>query len=383
MLKDDSNFAALKEFIKARAIDLGFCLCGVTTTEPMQNYSRYEEWISKNYHGEMNYLVSEKHRFFRQFPALLVPWAKSIVVLAWPYRLNRSQPFDPAGQIAGYVGTIDYHLLLPQKIQELLNDLSTRFSYPLQSQIFCDSSPLLERELAVRAGLGWIGRNSCLISPKYGSALLLAELFLDLELPPDQPFTQNLCGNCQRCVNTCPTHCILQDDNEIDARLCLSTLTIEYKTLFSSTQIQSTGNHLFGCDVCQAICPWNRNANTQANSVTQMTEAEMIAKLTLGEPEFKNRFQNSAILRTKRQGWIRNLCAVLTNLKSTEAFDSLVNVLATDKDPLCRASAAAALASLSPSQAIPLLQKVLTTEPDPLVAAEIEGILSKNSLKNI
>lgn len=383
MLKGDSDFPALKEFIKARAIDLGFCLCGVTTTEPTQNFSRYEEWISKNYHGEMNYLASEKHRLLRQFPALLVPWAKSIVVLAWPYRLNRSQPFDPAGQIAGYVGTIDYHFLLPQKIQELLNDLSTRLTHPLQSQFFCDSAPLLERELAVRAGLGWIGRNSCLISPKYGSALLLAELFLDLELPPDQPFIQNLCGNCQRCVNTCPTNCILQNDNEIDARLCLSTLTIENKTLFSQTQIQSTGNHLFGCDVCQAVCPWNRNEGTQANSVTQLTETEMLAELALSDAEFKNRFQSSAILRTKRRGWVRNLCAVLTNLKSINAFDSLVNVLASDKDPLCRASAATALASLFAPLAIPLLQKVLTTEPDPLVVAEIEGILSKNSLKNI
>ena len=172
MAAGDLNLSEIKELIKARAFSLGFCLCGVTTNQPLENFCRYENWLKANYHGEMSYLASERHLSLRQDPIRLAPWVKSIIVFAWPYLLNRSTSTDLGGQIAGYAGDIDYHLLVPNKIHELLDDLPALFARPIQTQIFCDSSPLLERELAVRAGLGWSGRNSCVISPQHGSAFV-------------------------------------------------------------------------------------------------------------------------------------------------------------------------------------------------------------------
>ncbi len=379
MAAGDLNLSEIKELIKARAFSLGFCLCGVTTNQPLENFCRYENWLKANYHGEMSYLASERHLSLRQDPIRLAPWVKSIIVFAWPYLLNRSTSTDLGGQIAGYAGDIDYHLLVPNKIHELVDDLPALFARPIQTQIFCDSSPLLERELAVRAGLGWIGRNSCVISPQHGSAFVLAELFLDKELPADLPFTQNLCGKCHTCLDACPTQCILAQ-REIDARHCISTLTIENKNLIPSPEIAHLENHLFGCDICQSTCPWNQKVMAQSKALAQMDEAEMIAELTGNNIEFKSHFQNSAIYRAKRRGWVRNLCAVISNLQLKNASESLIQVFASDQDAVCRASAAAALASLDPCRSIPLIMARQKSELDPLVLAKIEQIINENPL---
>jgi len=346
------NAFAQRETIKARVIDLGFCLCGVTDMAPLAGYDRYTGWLAAGHHGEMSYLASERHLQMRKDPALLFPWAKSIVVLAWPYPLNRASASAPAGQIAGYVGRQDYHLFLPQKISRLAEGLPALLGRPVQSAVCCDSSPLLERELAVRAGLGWIGRNSCLISPKFGSALLLAELFLDVDLPADEPFAKDLCGTCQRCLNECPTACILPE-RTLDARRCISNLTIENKGTMPPALARQVGNHLFGCDICQAVCPWNRRAPAQEKALAEMDENEMIAALQLSQEQFSQGYRGTAFLRSKRRGWVRNLCTVLANLKSDAARAALRRLAEKDTDPVCRASAAVALAEIDTPGTIP------------------------------
>jgi epoxyqueuosine reductase len=375
---NQSERLSIENCIKAKAYNLGFCLCGITNSAVLKSFDIYKQWIDSGYHGVMSYLASTRHLTARQDPTLLAPWVKSIVVFGWPYRLNRTTAQERSGQISGYVGEIDYHLLLPQKIQYLVDELPQIAGQGIRAEIFCDNAPILERDLAVRAGLGWIGRNSCLISPKFGSAILLAELFLDLELAPGPPFEKDLCGSCQRCLQTCPTSCILPE-RIVDADKCISTLTIENKALIPTSAVNKVANHLFGCDVCQTICPWNHQIKAQSDSLAQMSEAEMIAELTLGKDEFRSQYAHSAIQRTKRRGWIRNLCAVLANMNSLEAFDPLSRVFAEDKDPLCRITAAEALVSLDQQRAGEILQKRLQNETEVTVMAAIAQIIKENS----
>jgi epoxyqueuosine reductase len=371
---------SIEDCIKAKAYNLGFCLCGITNSAVLESFEVYKQWINSGFQGEMSYMASDRHLSVRQAPTLLAPWVKSIVVFGWPYSLNRATAMEQSGQIAGYVGEIDYHLLLPQKIQHLVDELPQIAGEEIRAEIYCDSAPILERELAARAGLGWIGRNSCLISPKHGSAILLAELFLDLELTPDPPFEKDLCGSCHRCLQACPTSCILPE-RVIDAGKCVSTLTIENKDLIPSSKTEKVANHLFGCDICQAVCPWNHRIKAQSDRLAQVSEVEMITELTLSEDEFRSQYAQSAIQRVKRRGWIRNLCVVLANMNSLEAFDPLSQVFAEDKDPLCRIAAAKALVSLNQQRAGEIIQKRLQSETEATVTAAIAQIIKENSLQ--
>ena len=168
---------SIEEEIKARAISLGFCLCGSVGMEESRYYSIYETWLNQRHNGTMAYLSSDRHRLLRRNPSFLVPWAKSALVLAWPYLLSAKSPVEPVGLIAGFAASEDYHLALPRILAKLIDELPLIFGLPVQSQVFTDSAPILERELGVRAGLGWIGKNSCLLNPDHGSAFLLAEVF--------------------------------------------------------------------------------------------------------------------------------------------------------------------------------------------------------------
>jgi epoxyqueuosine reductase len=337
---------SLKESIKARAQSLGFSLSGFCSPTPLEHFQKYEEWIASGLNGGMNYLASDRHRLRRQDPHLLNPWVKTILVLGRPYSLNRNGTSENKGQVAGYVGREDYHLAFPKLLSPLVEFIKEQYPNSIQSQIYTDSSPILERELGNRAGLGWIGRNSCLISPKFGSSFLLAEIFLSEEIPPDQPFEKELCGTCHRCLDDCPTNCILPN-RTLNARNCISTLTIENKGNIPQEFRSSISNHLFGCDVCQSVCPWNRFSTNQFGEEDPYSPDEMIEMLSFSTSQFKEHFAESAILRAKRQGWIRNICQVLENLRIESARSALMSVLIKDPDPLCREFAANALSQIS------------------------------------
>jgi epoxyqueuosine reductase len=332
-----SSLTQIRDFIKARAENLGFCLCGFTNASPLQHFRIYQEWIQNNYHGDMKYLASERHLNPRQDPKLLVPWAKTIVVLAWPYQLPNPEENISRGQIAGYAIGEDYHLLIPQKLSALIEEIKNRVSFPFRSQIFTDSSALLERELAVRAGLGWVGKNSCVINKKFGSAFLLSEIILDFDLPVDPPLTGNFCGTCHRCIDACPTHCI-QKNRTINARDCISTLTIENKGAIPNEMRSPIGNHLFGCDICQSVCPWNHAQIISQNEASSLSIDVMLEELTLNDQQFKDKYAISPILRAKRRGWIRNLCAVIGNLHFSNAIPVLEKLLENEHDPVILSS---------------------------------------------
>src|SRR5688500_4049659 len=249
----------LKEIIKAKSRQLGFILAGVTTPEPPPHYSTFENWLAQGHHGTMQYLAEERSIVRRADPLQIFPECKSILVLATPYSPPppSGEELGARGNIASYAWGNDYHDVLPGRMKELVQFIEEQVGGPVKNRWYTDTGPILERDLAQRAGIGWIGRNTCLINPKQGSYLLLSEILLDLALDPDPPMVTDHCGTCTRCITACPTQCILPD-RTIDARHCISYLTIELKDDIPTELRPLVGDWVFGCDICQMVCPWNR-----------------------------------------------------------------------------------------------------------------------------
>ncbi len=317
---------SLENLIKAEAKRLGFSFCGITNAAPLNEFSRYDAWISNEYHAGMQFMASERHRKARSDPRLLMPEVQSILCLGWSYPLRSMEEISHSEKalIAGYVSDFDYHQLLPQLMEKIVDFISKRTKRKVIAKGFTDSAPILERELASRAGIGWIGKNSCLISPKFGSAFHLADLFLDIDLKPDPPFLYDYCGSCTRCVDACPTKCILPD-RTIDSQKCLSYLTIESKNVLPENLRDLTGPWLFGCDICQMVCPWNRKGITETNFslLISFSYEQVVNLLRLTPAEFKQQFQHSAMSRVKWKGMIQNAITFLGNSHNPSCLDQI------------------------------------------------------------
>ena len=297
----------------------------------------------------MNYLADERSRARRADPRLILPECKSILVLALPYPdpklADASNEPSLRGRVAAYAWGNDYHLVIPEKLKELVAFIEQQVGHSVLNRWYTDTGPILERDLAQRAGLGWIGKNTLLINPKLGSYFLLAELFLDLELEPDSPFTTDHCGTCTRCIDACPTQCILPD-RTIDARRCISYLTIELKEDIPSELRHLLGNWVFGCDVCQMVCPWNRFAlsenTSELKSRADVQCPDLIRELELMPKDFNYKFKNSPVKRAKRRGYLRNVAVALGNLNDVNALPALEHAL-NDSEPMVREHAAWAI----------------------------------------
>jgi epoxyqueuosine reductase len=332
----------LKERIKARSLQLGFFLAGVTTPDPPSHYSTFENWLAKNHHGTMDYLATDRARLRRADPREIMPECKSILVLATAYPSPSGRGMSegqgegkPMGNIASYARGADYHDVLPARMKELVQFIEVTVGHPVKSRWYTDTGPILERDLAQRAGIGWIGKNTCLIHPQHGSYFLLSEIFLDLELEPDLPFVTDHCGTCTRCIEACPTDCILPD-RTIDARRCISYLTIELKDVIPVDLREKIGDWTFGCDICQMVCPWNRFAGEGDPAFAEKTPAPpLIEELTLTPQSFNQRFKRTPVQRAKRRGYLRNVAVALGNIGDLHALPVLQKVL-NDKEPLVR-----------------------------------------------
>lgn len=333
---------ALKQTIKDKARQLGFFLAGVTLPEPPPHYTTFENWLAQNQHGTMNYLADERSRTRRANPLEILPECKSILVLATPYQppsLSRRGAGGEVGvRVAAYAHGADYHDILPARMKELVQFIEAQVGGPVKNRYYTDTGPILERDLAQRAGLGWIGKNTLLINPKQGSYFFISEILLDLALEPDTPFVTDHCGTCTRCIQACPTDCILPD-RTLDARRCISYLTIELKDDIPLELRDKLGAWAFGCDICQQVCPWNRfaaegdsafDANRPPHSPTE--------ELTLTPQAFNQRFKRTPIQRAKRRGYLRNIAVVLGNIGDMHALPVLQNVL-NDEEPMIRAHA--------------------------------------------
>ena len=334
----------LKQSIKEKARQLGFILAGVTLPEPPPHYSTFENWLAQGHHGTMNYLAEERSRLRRADPKQILPECKSILVLATPYPSPAGRGMSEGqgegentitGNIASYARGIDYHDILPARMKELVQFIEGQVGGPVKNRWYTDTGPILERDLAQRAGIGWIGKNTCLIHPKQGSYFLLSEIFLDLALEPDPPFNTDHCGTCTRCIHACPTACILPN-RTLDATRCISYLTIELKDDIPVELRDKLGDWVFGCDICQQVCPWNRfapegdpvfDAKTPLPSLTE--------ELTLTPQAFNQRFKLSPVKRAKRRGYLRNVAVALGNAGDMHVLPVLQNAL-NDEEPMIR-----------------------------------------------
>lgn len=343
--------APLSRVVKQEARRLGFSLAGITTPDPPPHVAAYETWLALGRHGCMDYLAETRARACRGDPRLLLPECRSILVLGIPYPAWRGAP--PAadgrrGRVAAYALGQDYHLVLPDRLRALVAFVEAQAGEPLPNRWYTDTGPLLERDLAQRAGLGWIGKNTCLIHPRHGSYLLLAEILLGLDLEPDPPFAADRCGTCRRCIDACPTGCILPD-RTLDARRCISYLTIENKAEISAELRPLTGAWIFGCDICQMVCPWNRFAPARAdpafNARPGVPPPILASELGLTSQEFKRKFESSPILRAKRRGYLRNVAVASGNLGDESALAAL-ETACYDEEPLVREHAAWAIGKI-------------------------------------
>jgi len=332
----------LKQTIKEKARQLGFILAGVTTPDPPPHYSTFENWLAQNRHGMMDYLATDRSRLRRADPREILPECKSILVLATPYPSPRGRGMSEGqgegeitGNIASYALGDDYHDVLPRRMKELVQFIEEQVGYAIKNRWYTDTGPILERDLAQRAGIGWIGKNTCLIHPKHGSYFLLSEILLDLDLEPDAPFVTDHCGTCTRCIDACPTDCILPD-RTINARRCISYLTIELKDDIPTELREKVGDWIFGCDVCQMVCPWNRFAG-EGDAVfdEKSPPRSLTEELTLTSQAFNQRFKGTPIQRSRRRGYLRNVVVALGNTSDTYALPMLQKVL-NDEEPTVR-----------------------------------------------
>lgn len=275
ILDAGKNMANPSEIIKQKAFELGFAACGVARATRLAGYEDwYKQWLKNGSHGTMDYM--ERHLEKRLDPQQLFPGAKSVIVFAKNYFPSATAKNNPVNldhqiqtnnrddrdsqpiNIAKYAWGRDYHYVIKETLRNI-TDLLEVLAPGTKSRAFVDSAPILERAWAIQAGIGWTGKNSCLIIPKKGSFFFLAEIITTLELTPDNPFDKNYCGSCTRCMDACPTQAIV-NPGQIDARKCISYLTIEHKESISPEKKQQCRGWIFGCDICQDVCPHNRFA---------------------------------------------------------------------------------------------------------------------------
>ena len=325
----------LQDRLKVKSRQLGFILAGVTSCEAPASYGIFEEWINAGKHGTMNYLAEERNRIRRADPKQILPKCKSILVLAIPYsEVTRSVPHS-SFRISSYALGDDYHDIIPPRLQQIVEFIEGQVGHPIPNRYYTDTGPILERELAQRAGLGWIGKNSMLINPKMGSAFFLAEILLGIELEPDDALITDHCGTCTRCLEACPTQCILPN-RTLDARRCISYLTIELKDDIPEELRPLMKDWIFGCDACQQVCPWNRfSPPSDPAFESKIPLPVLTSDLLLTSVEFNQRFKKSPIKRTKRRGYLRNLAVAVGNNGNENDLPVLEHA-AQDEEPMVR-----------------------------------------------
>lgn len=294
-------------FIKQEAKRLGFLDCGIAKAEFLEKEApRLEAWLNKGYHGSMQYM--ENHFDKRLDPTLLVDGAKSVISLSYNYYPEKRQRTD-SYHIAKYAYGEDYHHVIKAKLKELLLSIQDKIGQ-VNGRAFVDSAPVLERAWAEKAGLGWNGKHTLLIQKQQGSFFFLAELIVDLELTYDLPFTTDHCGDCTKCIDACPTQAILPT-NELDASKCISYFTIELKDQLPNQYANQFEDWMFGCDICQDVCPWNRFSKPHQEPLFNPKEALLNHSKRewqeITEATFAEVFKKSAVKRTKYAGLQRNI----------------------------------------------------------------------------
>lgn len=364
------------ERIKAEAYALGFDLAGITALGPVETGGAYSRWLAAGHAGEMDYL--RRGEAARQDSRLPYAGARSAIVVALDYGGR-----EPSGPVARYARGDDYHEGMTARLRALQRWLADSCGGEIRGKPYVDTGPVLERDLARRAGLGWFGKNTNLINPKLGSFFLLGALFVDLELEPDAPFATDHCGTCRRCLDACPTDAIVEE-GVVDARRCISYLTIELRGAIPEALREAMGELLFGCDVCQEVCPWNEKFARALPEGSPFAPREALGGkdagalarevVAMSRDEYLIAFRGSPLKRPKLHGLKRNAAVVLGNVGSAADVPALSLAL-TDDDPLVRRHAAWALGRVGSQDAAVVLRERAASESDPEVRAEVVAAL--------
>jgi epoxyqueuosine reductase len=352
----------MKAAIRQRAFELGFDDCRFTTAAAPEHAPDFQHWLRAGHHGAMAYL--ERNAEKRLDPQRVLPGARSIVCLlasygappeAVPHPPGRGERGEPAcaprGVVARYARFRDYHAVLGERLETLAAFIDQLGGPTTRSRWYVDTGPVLEREFAQRAGLGFIGKHTNLISRRFGNWIFLGEILTTLELEPDLP-EPNHCGRCVRCIAACPTRAIVAPF-QLDARRCISYLTIELRGPIPLELRPAIGNRIFGCDDCLAVCPWNRFAREgrlmKAHARAELATPDLVELLRLDEGAFRARFADTPILRAKRRGLRRNVCVALGNTADETALPALRRAAA-EPDPLVAEHAAWAIQQIEARQ---------------------------------
>lgn len=295
--------------IKSRAKTLGFDFCGIAKAEFLEEEApRLEAWLNQNYHGQMAYMAN--HFDKRLDPTKLVEGAKTVVSLIYNYYPNQKLSEDKEDlKIAKYAYGKDYHFVIKDKLKSFLLQLKDEIG-EINGRAFVDSAPMMERQWAQKSGLGWLGKNSLLLNRQMGSFFFLAELVLDIEASPDEPMTKDYCGTCTKCIDACPTDAIIQN-GVVDGSKCISYFTIELKEQIPQEMKGKFENWIFGCDICQDVCPWNSfskpHQEPQFNPHPDLKEFDKKDWLEITEETFQKVFSKSPVKRTGYNGFLRNI----------------------------------------------------------------------------
>ncbi len=332
--------SSLETAIKEQAHTLGFELAGIARATPADHFAEFRAWLDKGYAGEMDYMSRQAEA--RRHPASILPAVRSVVMVGMNYKpnLDTNEPPPGQGRIARYARGTDYHRVLWARLNQLLAWVQQQRP-SCQGRGVVDTAPLLERDFARRAGLGWFGKNTMLLNKRLGSYFFLGALLLDLELEPDPLHDTSHCGRCTACLDACPTQAFVAP-GVLDSRRCISYLTIELRGPVPEELRPGLGDWIFGCDVCQEVCPWNHKSPSSREPAfvprPELEAADPIELLGLSEEEFRRRFRGTALMRAKRRGVLRNAALVLGNRGDPAALPALHRALH-DSEPLIREAA--------------------------------------------
>jgi epoxyqueuosine reductase len=333
---------SLEQLLKAQAYGLGFDLVGIASLGPMETADTFDSWIEHGYAGEMDYLSRGAAK--RRDSRLPIAGATTAIVVGLSYGGR-----EPSGPVARYARGDDYHDVMTARLEELHRWLESEVCRPIGGKAYVDTGPILERDLARRAGLGWFGKNTNLINPRIGSFFFIGVLLVELDLMSDAPFGADRCGSCTRCLDACPTDAFVSP-RVLDATKCISYLTIEAKGAIPPQQRAQIGGLVYGCDICQDVCPWNvrfsRDVREEAFRLRDVLDGDTRAVarriLSMDDDSFRRDFKGSPMKRAKRRGLARNAAIALGNVGTADDVPTLVAAL-NDPEPLVAEHAAWAL----------------------------------------
>ncbi|MCX8073828.1 MAG: tRNA epoxyqueuosine(34) reductase QueG [Candidatus Binatia bacterium] len=363
------------ETIRLLAKEVGFPVCRIAEASHAPHAGAFEAWLERGAHAGMSYL--ERTRIQRINPQEVMQGARSVIVLGWPYKLGfgglPTWREELRGRIAAYALGPDYHAVLQSRLQALCAKIHSRWP-EAACYASVDSGPVLERDWGWASGLGWFGKNTNILHRDFGSALFLAVILTDLEIEPDLPSVAR-CGRCIRCLPACPTGA-LDEQYHLDSRLCISYWTIEHRGPIPRVMRSKLGEWVFGCDVCQDVCPWNQK-RARVDGVASLRDLYPFLPdlLLLSDDSFRARYRHTALWRAKREGIARNAAIVLGNSRNPDAIPFLRRSLAHDPSPVVRAHAAWALGQIGTDPALDCLRSFCSRETAPEVLDEIKVAL--------